>query len=169
MVRIHNPPHKSCTMLGQHRTNATEELAGGLHKYLCQSSQNQWQTGKYQRTERELMTTTFKKKGEDLPRKLQACLPLTPCTSNYGDRVFFIFDVFYSRRYIQSTFFTFRRFVPVDVFPFDVLSHSAFFPFHLSHSAFFLSTFRTSTLFTVGVFYFDVLSVNPPEDESPSK
>jgi hypothetical protein len=46
-------------------------------------------------------------------------------------------------------------------YTFDFLSQSAIFPFNvLSHSAFFLSTFCPSTFFTVGVFYFDVLSVN---------
>jgi hypothetical protein len=81
-------------------------------------------------------------------------------------------------------FFTCRCFVPVDVFLhsiflvdiflvfgilsqsvlfiFYVLSQSALFPFDvLSHSAFFLPTFCPSTFFTVGVFYFEVLSVNP--------
>ncbi len=41
------------------------------------------------------------------------------------------------------------------------MSHSTFFPFEvLSHSAYFLLTFCPSTFFTVGVFFFNILSVN---------
>jgi hypothetical protein len=75
----------------------------------------------------------------------------------------------------SQTFSPIRHFVPFDVlshtayYPFDVfssrcfilfdlLSQSTFFPFVVvSHSAFCPSTF-----FIVGVFYFDILSVNRP-------
>jgi hypothetical protein len=73
---------------------------------------------------------------------------------------FFPFNISSNRRFLlfdhlsQSTFF-----------PFDVLSQSAFFPFYVfSHSVFCLSTFCPSTFFTVGVFYFGILSVNPSQD-----
>jgi hypothetical protein len=57
---------------------------------------------------------------------------------------------FINRRFVHVDVFHCRRFVSVDGrFPFDVLSHSAFF----------LSTFCPSTFLTLGVFYFDVLSV----------
>jgi hypothetical protein len=91
---------------------------------------------------------------------------------------FFLFkvlsiSVFLHPMFFQSTFFTFRRFVPVDIF-----LHSTFFPVNVFYSSTFCPsppllsltfcpsgrlfhlTFCPSTFFTVGVFYFDVLSVN---------
>jgi hypothetical protein len=47
--------------------------------------------------------------------------------------------------FFHSMFLTIRRFVPVNVFPFDVLSHSAFCLSTFCHSTFLLSAFVTST------------------------
>jgi hypothetical protein len=86
---------------------------------------------------------------------------------------FLIFYVFHStfcpiQRFVPFGVFSIRCFLLFDLlfhstfFPFDVFSHSAFFPFDvLSHSAFCLSTFCRLTFFTFGIFYFDILSVNP--------
>ncbi len=49
------------------------------------------------------------------------------------------------RHYLPFDIFSFRRFLPFNIFPVDLLSHSTFCP----------STF----FFTIGVFYFDILSV----------
>jgi hypothetical protein len=49
------------------------------------------------------------------------------------------------RRYLPSNVLSFRRFLLFDVFSVDLLSYS---------------TFCLSTFFTVGVFYFNILSVN---------
>ncbi len=75
-------------------------------------------------------------------------------------RRFCLFYVFSVRRCFLTTFFTFRRFVPVDVFfIFFLMSQSAFFSFDIWLIRRFISTFYPSTFFTVGVCYFDVLSV----------
>jgi hypothetical protein len=60
------------------------------------------------------------------------------------------------QRFFTFVLMSFRSFVP-----FDVLSFRRFLPFDiLSINILSNSTFCLSTFFTVGVFYFDILSVN---------
>jgi hypothetical protein len=96
---------------------------------------------------------------------------------------FLIFYVFHSMfcpiwRFVPFNVLSHSAFFPFDIFSsrrfllFDLLSQSTFFPFDvLSSSAFFCSTFSPIRRFvfrhfvlrlfsTVGVFYFDIFSVN---------
>ncbi len=73
-------------------------------------------------------------------------------------------DVFYHltlcpiQRFFTFVLMSFRRFVP-----FDILSFQRFLPFNiLSVDILSNSMYCPSTFFIVGVFYFDILSVNRP-------
>jgi hypothetical protein len=70
-------------------------------------------------------------------------------------------EVCYILYFFQSTFFTCRCFVPVNVVYLRPFVSVSVFPLEvLSHIAFFLSMFFRSTFYTISGFYFDVLSMN---------
>jgi hypothetical protein len=82
----------------------------------------------------------------------------------YFQSIFLLFNVLsqstflHSKRFLLCNIFFFapdevfylQPFLPVDVFPFNVLSQTAFFG----------STFYPSMFFTIGFFYFGVLALN---------
>jgi hypothetical protein len=79
------------------------------------------------------------------------------CTS----RRYVPFDVLSHWRFFHLVFLTIRPFVPIGVFSNGPFVPFGVFPFNvLSHSAFCLSTFCRSTFFTFDVCSFDILSVN---------